>query len=202
MSGLLFLSSGDFHISKGANGPILCNTIRGLSLVLFYSKQCNHCQMLLPIFQNLPGSITGCQFGIINVSSDKGDIIRKSSITILPIEYVPLIILYVNMKPYMVYKGPYSINEIKRFIFDVYNNLNNKQKFSSTNQLQNLKKQNPYQQPTSFHKTTEFSLPGAIPLYGDNDNINYLAFDEKKGYHIIPQNDHMAKFNEQRGYFT
>ena len=68
MSGLLFLAIEDFVLSKGTKGNILCTSIPGFSLILYYSTQCPHCQTLIPIFKKLPGSINGCQFGIINIS--------------------------------------------------------------------------------------------------------------------------------------
>jgi thiol-disulfide isomerase/thioredoxin len=169
-SGLLFLGCEDFLITRGSKGNILCNSIPGFSLVLFYSTQCPHCQLLIPIFKKLPGTISGCQFGMINVSSNK-NIIKMSKDTILPITFVPLIILYVNSKPYMIYKGPHDINEIKRFIIEVSQKLNNKQKFSSEQQSVITK-----------HKKTPFSE--GIPLWGDNDDVSYLKFDEQNGYHI------------------
>jgi hypothetical protein len=99
MSGLLFLSSDDFLIGKGTKGDILCNSIPGFSLILFYSTQCSHCQTLIPIFKKLPGTINGCQFGMINISTNK-ECIRMASNTIAPIIYVPYIVLYVQGKPY------------------------------------------------------------------------------------------------------
>ena len=132
MSGLLFLSNDDFFISKGTKGNILCNSIQGFSLILFYSTQCPHCQQLIPIFKKLPGTIGGCQFGMINVSTNKS-CIKISKETIAPITYVPYLCLYINGKPFMQYKGPYDINEIKRFVLEVAQKVNNKQKFSNEN---------------------------------------------------------------------
>lgn len=188
MSGLLFLTSDDFTLSKGTKGNILCNTIPGFSLILFYSTQCPHCQNLIPIFKRLPGAISGCQFGMVNISSNK-KLVMMSKNSILPIVYVPLILLFVNNKPYMIYKGPYDINEIKRFVIEVYQKINSKQKFISEPQKK---------APT--HKSTPFSE--GIPLWGDNEDISYLQFDEVNGYHV--PSTHSAthtKFNEGRGYF-
>lgn len=187
MSGLLFLTSEDFTINKGTKGNILCNTIPGFSLILFYSTQCPHCQNLIPIFKKLPGTISGCQFGMLNVGTNK-ELVKMTKNTILPINYVPLIILYVNSKPYMVYKGPHDGNEIKRFIIEVYQKINNKQKFST----ENSKKE-------QLYKSTPFSE--GIPLYGDNDDVSYLQFDEVNGYHVPTKNSLHTKFNEDKGYF-
>ena len=132
MSGLLFLSNEDFVLSKGTKGNILCTSIPGFSLILFYSTQCPHCQNLLPIFKRLPGSINGCQFGILNVSNNK-NCIRLSKDTIAPITYVPYIVLYVNGRPFLKYSGPPAESELKRFVFEVAQKIQSKQKFSADN---------------------------------------------------------------------
>jgi len=162
-SGLLFLSSDDFYISKGTKGNILCNSIPGFSLVLFYSMQCPHCKNLIPIFKKLPGTIGGCQFGMINVSTNK-ECIKMSKETILPITYVPTIILFVNSKPFMIYRGPHVESEIRRFILEVAQKVNNKQKFSD-----------------EVAKENKNSIPAFTighPLYGADENVTYLTFDE------------------------
>lgn len=132
MSGLLFLTSDDFNITKGNKGDIMSHSIPGFSLILFYSTQCEHCQSLIPIFKKLPGTIGGCQFGMINVSTNK-KCIQMSNATIAPIKFVPYIILHVNGKPFMRYNGPYDIGEITRFVIEVSKKLQDKQKFTSEN---------------------------------------------------------------------
>jgi thiol-disulfide isomerase/thioredoxin len=129
-NGLLFLTSDDFVLTKGTKGTILCTSIPGFSLLLFYSTQCPHCQKLIPIFKKLPGSIGGCQFGMINVSTNK-NCIRMSKDTIAPITYVPYIILYVNGRPFMRFNGNYTEADLKKFVIDVANKIETKQKFSN-----------------------------------------------------------------------
>ena len=164
MSGLLFLSSEDFSVNKGTNGDILCNTIPGFSLILFYSTHCEHCLDLIPIFKKLPGTIGGCQFGMINVSSNK-DCVRMSRETIAPINYVPIILLYINGSPFMKYNGPHDSNEIKRFVIEVANKVQGKQKFSK----ENIKEQNP------LKGIPEYCT--GHPLYGSDDKVCYLPMD-------------------------
>lgn len=130
MSGLLFLSSDDFTITKGAKGDVMSHSIGGFSLILFYSTQCGHCKTILPIFKQLPGTIGGCQFGMINVSTNK-KCVYMSRKTIAPIKYVPYIVLYINGKPFMRYNGPYDLNELRRFVIEVANKVKNKQRFSN-----------------------------------------------------------------------
>ena len=160
--GLLFLTSDDFQIQKGAKGDILCHNIPGFSLILFYSTHCVHCQTLIPIFKKLPGTIGGCQFGMINVSTNKTTV-ERSQTTVAPIKYVPFIVLYINGKPFMVYKGPYQEEEIRRFVVEVANNVQKKQQFSK-------------------EKVKE-DAPEGIPAYTigkplcGNDKVCYLTFN-------------------------
>ena len=137
MSALLFLSDKDFLVTKHPQGTVLCNRIRGLSLILFYSTQCVYCKEFLPVFKRLPGSISGCEFGIINVSvGNNRQVVESAKSTISPIKYVPLIILYVNGRPVMRYDGPENDIEIKKFIVEVSSKLNTKQQFTpSQNQV-------------------------------------------------------------------
>ncbi len=167
MSGLLFLGNDDFYVSKGSKGPILCNSISGFSLILFYSTQCPHCQILIPIFKKLPGTIGGCQFGMVNVSTNK-QCIKMSKDTIAPITYVPYLVLYIGGKPFMRYSGPHDIGEIRRFVIEVAQKVNNKQKFTSE---------------SAAAKEEKHNIPGYTighPLVGE-DNITYLNFNDAYG---------------------
>ena len=169
MSGLLFLSSEDFSVTKGNKGNILCHSIPGFSLILFYSTQCVHCQTLIPIFKRLPGTIGGCQFGMINVSTNKL-CVRMSKETIAPIDYVPYIILYIAGKPFMRYNGPHDGGEIKRFILEVANKVQSKQQFSSEN----------VKEPESGKKgIPEFTI--GHPLCGPDDKVCYLTMEDAYG---------------------
>ena len=163
MSGLLFLQSGDFNVQTGTKGDIMCNSIRGISLILFYSTKCSYCQNLIPIFKRLPGSVGGCQFGMINITNER-DIIRLSSQTIAPIQYVPLIILFVNGKPFIRYDGPHEEKDLRNFLMDVTKKLQTKDKFSDKN-----KKQNSNEKEIPLYSV-------GVPLCGEDEC--YLDFDE------------------------
>lgn len=160
---LLFLSDQDFFIGKGTKGPILCTNIPGYSLLLFYSDKCPHCKDLLPVFNRLPGTIQGCQFGKLHVDINK-QCIRASKNTIAPITYVPTIILYVAGRPFMVYRGPPDGENLRRFVVEVAQKLQSKQKFSNENVKEPPRGRIP-----------EFTI--GLPVYGD-DNRTYLEFDE------------------------
>ena len=168
MSGLLFLTSDDFSIQKHGKGNVMCHGIPGFSLILFYSTHCVHCQTLIPIFKKLPGTLGGCQFGMINVSTNKHCVLMSNN-TIAPITYVPYIILYDNGRPYMVYKGPYDAEEIRRFIIEIANNLQKKQAFVNSNKQEQKGAKRKKQIP-------DYTV--GIPVYGKgNDNVCYLDFN-------------------------
>ena len=162
MSSLLFLSTDDFGLTKGEKGDVLYHEIRGFSLILFYSTQCVYCQKLIPIFKRLPDIVNGCQFGMINVSMNKS-LIGMSMSSHTPIKYVPLLILYINGRPYMRYEGPPEENDIRRFILEVSSAV----------------------QESGFAKVTkEKGIPAytvGTPLCGESD-VCYLEFDQNTGY--------------------
>jgi hypothetical protein len=172
MSGLLFLTADDFNLVKGAKGPIMTNNIQGFSLILFFSTQCEHCQSLIPIFKSLPGTVGGCQFGMINVSHNKKCIMMSRN-SIAPIEVVPYIILYINGKPYMRYQGPHSKAEITRFIVEVSQNIQGKQQtFTKDNN----------RQITQDSKSGIPAYSAGQPLCGPDDKVCYLEFNNAYGH--------------------
>lgn len=118
MNSIYFLSDRDFKVSSGTNGNILTTGISGFSMVLFYSTKCVHCKNLIPIFQQLPNRISGCRFVMINITQYPS-IIRMSQETKVPIQFVPLIIFYINGKPYLPYKGPFTLNQLEGFIIEI-----------------------------------------------------------------------------------
>lgn len=163
MNGLLFLSSEDFYVNEQQNEKLLnCQVNNGLLLVLFYSTQCEHCQKAIPIFRQLPQMIHGCSFGMINVSTN-AKVVHLSRTTISPIQYVPLVVLYVNGEPYYKYKGTISLPEIQKFIIQMSQMLESKQQFVQQQQPQKESRRIP-----------EYTI--GIP-HCDED-VCYLEFDE------------------------
>jgi len=145
MSGILFLGSDDFCVRAGEKGNMLClSGWKGLTLVMFYSKECQFCHKLINKFKQLPTIVNGCKFAMCCINRHF-DIIEKSKNTIAPIEYVPDVILYVDGAPYIRYDGPHEVEDIKSFIFNVYERLQ-KTCFSG-NKQQQIPQQQYTQQP-------------------------------------------------------
>jgi hypothetical protein len=187
-SGLHFLTSEDFHIARGTKGNILCTQIPGFSLILFYSTNCDFCKALTPIFKKLPGTIGHCQFGMINVQTNKQCVIMSKE-TIAPITVVPYIILYVDGKPYMRYKGPYVQQEISKFVLEVAQKVQKQEKFTKAD-THVQKSKNSIPQYTIGH-----------PLCGEDD-VCYLDFNEAYGGSAKPTNQgpqHRSQLPSQAG---
>ena len=140
MSGILFLGSDDFCVRAGEKGNMMCMSgWKGLTLVMFYSKECQFCHKLINKFKQLPTIVNGCKFAMCCVNRHY-DIVEKSKNTIAPIEYVPDVILYVDGIPYIRYDGAHEVEDIKSFIFTVYEKLQ-KTCFSGNQQQQQQQQQ-------------------------------------------------------------
>lgn len=170
MSGLLFLSSNDFFVDQGQKGKILCCKLKGFSLILFYSTQCQHCQTFIHKFKKLPGAVNGCNFAMINVSKNK-DVVYMSKETIAPLQYVPYILLYVDGKPFVRYDGPHDENELAKFVYEIAQKVQENKKVTTHEKVKEVKNSIP-----------EYCI--AKP-YSDEDLRYYLKFDEAYGDKIM-----------------
>ena len=115
---MIFCTENEFSIKEINGSKLLCNNIQGFFLVLFYSTECPYCKEMIQIFKQLPGTIGGCQFGVINVSKNKKCIIDSMK-TQTPIKFVPMCILYNNGTPIILYKGPRNLQDIQQFVVEV-----------------------------------------------------------------------------------
>lgn len=134
---ILFLTNEEFSIKEVNSSQLLCCDIKGFFLCLLYSTECPHCDEMIQIFKNLPGTIGGCQFGVINVSKNK-KVIIDSMKTENQIKYVPMCILYHNGIPRVLYKGPRNIQAIQKFVVEVAEKLS-KESFSNKKSQENSK---------------------------------------------------------------
>ena len=137
MNSLHFLSENDFSIQQGKKGRIMCTNLSGVSLVLFFSKQCVHCFDVFPVYAALPHKISGCQFSVLNISMYPG-VASKAQSTIAPITHVPFIILYVNGRPFMKYNGKKTYEDISKFVNEVLSRIQQNKRNFSPQQSQQL----------------------------------------------------------------
>lgn len=138
--GLLHLQSANFGVDKIPEGRILCNSVKGFSVVLFYSlERCQYSYHALQEFKKVVGTVNGINFGILNIDKNM-DLIKLSRSTITPIDGVPYIMLYYNGIPKQIYPENYEFvsEQIKNFsttvsanILKSISNMNNKQQVES-----------------------------------------------------------------------
>jgi hypothetical protein len=95
-----------------------------------------------------------------------------SQTTIAPIKYVPFVVLYVNGKPFMIYKGPHDEGEIRKFVVEIANNIQKRQQFSKREDV-----------PQGGGGQEAGNVPEKIPEYClgkpicGNDKVCYLEFN-------------------------
>ena len=160
-SGLHFLSSDDFSVVEGPNGaPLMVQPIRGLSMVMFYSNSCTHCQTLMPLFKKLPEVVKGANFALANVSTHKA-IVGKSRGTNTQIDYVPLVIFYVEGSPFAQYTGNHTMEELLSFIKEMASRAQQKQQFASAPQRTPVAQAQPPQAPPRAPQNAP--LPQGVP---------------------------------------
>ena len=134
MSGIYFLNHTDFEVMKGDRGDMMTLKYdkKGLTLVLFYSKELPSCDFMMTRFKQLPGLMNGCNFAMVNMNKNM-ELVEVSRNTIAPISYVPDLTLFVNGCPFIRYDGPQEIDNICNFLRDIYDKIH-KLQFSSKNQ--------------------------------------------------------------------
>jgi len=123
--GLLHLQSSNFGIDKIPEGKILCNSIKGFSVVLFYSlERCQYSSHALHEFKKVVGTVHGINFCVLNIDKNM-DTVRLSRTTITPIDGVPYIMLYYNGMPKQIYPENYEFisEQIKNFSATVSTNI-------------------------------------------------------------------------------
>lgn len=162
--GLIILAAEDFSIKQTEHGPQLHHRINGISLILFYSKSCNFCQTLIPVFKELPGKVHGVHFGMANVSANEMRLQQKAEGTASKITYVPYLVVYINGAPYMEYRGPKNLESMAKFVYEVSMKINSGQDFSFGKVCTNQKS----------------SLPGycAGGVGEEDEDVCYMTYNE------------------------
>lgn len=124
-SGPLYLQTSNFGINKIPDGPVLCNSIKGFSLVLFYSpSRCQYSPHALAELKRVVGHVNGVVFAVLNIDKYM-DVVKMSRNTITSIDGVPYIMLYYNGVPRQIYPEnyPYTADAIRSFASTVSTNM-------------------------------------------------------------------------------
>ena len=152
-SNFIYLSNRDFTIGQGSKGSVLrAVDLKGFFLVNFISNKCKFCEELLETLDRIKPEIPGCNIAVLNFSEGANmEVARKTMRTILPIKSTPVIIMYIDGKPFLRYDGSRTAQGIIRFVADVFelfaqqrNSRANNQN-DSDSQITENEKESPYQ---------------------------------------------------------
>jgi len=124
-SGPLYLQTSNFGINKIPDGPVLCNSIKGFSVVLFYSpSRCPYSPHALAELKSIVGHVNGVVFAVLNIDKYM-DVVKMSRNTITAIDGVPYIMLYYNGVPRQIYPEnyPYTAEAMRAFASTVSSNM-------------------------------------------------------------------------------
>jgi thioredoxin-like negative regulator of GroEL len=130
------LTADDFYVDNGSKSKILCiKSLRGISVVLFWSNRCEFCPQTVQIFKDdLPNIIPNVQFGLINITQHP-KIAYMSKVTNTPITYVPYIVLYVNSIPFLRYESDKTAESLVNFVNGVVQRIKPKLQFIENNNM-------------------------------------------------------------------
>lgn len=117
------LDSKDFVVERHASDPqkfILKPKLEGDSLVLFFGTNCKFCPALKAALSELKlDDRFKVQLAMVNLTI-YSELVQLSQKTTTPIKYVPLILYYSNSIPYKQFDGNGTIENLTKFITDVY----------------------------------------------------------------------------------
>jgi hypothetical protein len=131
------LKKTDFELDKDSNLLLKQNnkSIGGFNSVLFISQKCKFCGEMVDIQKSLSNVINGVMFSMMTVDSDDDDTTTKFLDTIqksnIGMTYVPFLVFYVDHRPYFVYSGDPTFEDVKAFIIEVTTKYNNEKTFQT-----------------------------------------------------------------------
>lgn len=88
----MFLTYNDFDVQNNE----LVLKLPGYYFIFFTQRSCVYCHNLKPVFDRLSTITKGCNFAYVDVDQANQRIVSMSNNTGMPIEYVPLLTLYIN----------------------------------------------------------------------------------------------------------
>lgn len=167
----MFLTVNDFFVKNGE----LCNKLPGYSFVFFISNSCHFCEDVKPHFDKLSQAIQGCSFAYMDVGQNQQQIVQMADRTNNRIEYVPLLILYVNGIRIAQYfpDEDNPQNNYQNMINFIFHH-NNKNASSNSNQQANTATSEPKQSEIPAYT---IGIPGNLA----SKRVCYLSFDN--AYH-------------------
>jgi hypothetical protein len=117
-----------FNLQRVGEKLTMCTKIPGISMILFWTKDCEFCGELKDIIKELPNRVPNMKFGTCNIGisarGQDGNVVDKpvhrmcmGSTT--PINHVPFMISYINNKPYKIYEGERTMSHVIKFVSSI-----------------------------------------------------------------------------------
>jgi thiol-disulfide isomerase/thioredoxin len=117
------ITSNHFAVAQGSKGNLLTlrnNIFPDFSFIFFSSPTCKQCSIFSPVFFQLAQAFPQCAFANVNVLDNNRMLITMSRDTIMPIRFVPLLVIYYKGIPHMAYNqnpsAPRDFQSIAGFI--------------------------------------------------------------------------------------
>lgn len=92
----MFLTTDDFYISN--DKQLRCHRT-GYCFVFFMAPSCVFCENLKPLFNSMSSFVKGLDFAYMDVEQNNYKLVRMTQETNYIIEYVPLLIMFLNGEP-------------------------------------------------------------------------------------------------------
>lgn len=161
----MFLTPEDFYV---ANGELVLK-IPGFAFIFFMSKECTFCDDVKPAFNRVSQMIQGCTFAYMDVDQKQQQIVTMSHQTGAPIQYVPLLLLFVNGRC------------VGKFTPDEDNPSNNLTKMTNFIMASASKTTGQQSASTQKQETVESDIPKysiGIPGNLANRRVCYLGYEQ------------------------
>ena len=146
---LIELHADSFRKLKGSKGYVLgIPNASNLTLVMFYSTQCEYCDQAIPelsrLSRHLRENNLPIQVAICDVGKNRA-VIKEAADTVDPIKYVPYTVIYLKDRPYVRYNGNKVAEEMFKYLIEVMRRIDTRQQFvksdSKTQQQQDEEKE-------------------------------------------------------------
>jgi thioredoxin-like negative regulator of GroEL len=119
-----------------------------IGVVMYTWHNCTHCTELEPIMKKMPSMVPSMSFYVVDIGENSTPT-QMSADTILPLTYVPQIIVYINGRPFMRFSGTRNESSLRQFLAQVQHAVNVSMPFHTPGQQQQT--------------TTISSMPQQVP---------------------------------------
>lgn len=133
---LIELHADSFRKLKGTKGYVLgIPNANNLTLVMFYSTQCEYCDQAMPelarLSRHLRENNLPIQVAVCDVGKNRA-VIKEAADTVDPIKYVPYSVIYLKDRPYVRYNGNKVAEEMFKYLIEVMRRIDTRQQFVRT----------------------------------------------------------------------